>query len=256
MANPAATIFTVGVPSRFEASLEKSSPVPLYHQLERLLAERIAAGLYRDGLPGETELVVEFGISRGTVRQALDRLTRRGLIVRHQGRGSFVSPLPLEVPLGSFYHFAHEMSERGIEQSSQVLQAAPVRTPARIARRLRIDAKARSVRLVRLRLAGDRPLLLETSHIPETLAGSLLQTDLSRGSIYDVLEGSGVHLTRVDEEVRAVTLEAGEAGPFGLGAGSPAFAVERLAWAGDTPAEHRLVLAPADRVTLTASWGN
>ena len=236
--------------------LEKSSPVPLYHQLERLLADRIARGLYRDGLPGEPELVLEFGISRGTVRQALDRLTRRGLIVRHQGRGSFVSPLPLEYPLGRFYHFAHEMNERGIEQSSQVLLAASTRTPARIARRLRTDSRSRSVRVVRLRLAGNRPLLLETSHIPETLAGTLLDTDLSRVSIYDVLETNGVHLTRVTEEVRAVTLRPDEADPFELASGTPAFAVERLAWAGEIPIEHRLVLAPADRVTLTASWGN
>lgn len=238
------------------ARLEKSSPVPLYHQLEQLLADRIARGLYRDGLPGEPELVMEFGISRGTVRQALDRLTRRGLIVRQQGRGSFVSPLPLEYPIGRFYHFAHEMSERGIVQSSRVLVAASARTPARIARRLRIDPRSRSVRVVRLRLAGDRPLLLETSHIPETLAGSLLHTDLSRASIYDVLEGGGVHLTRVTEEVRAVTLRAEDAEPFRLAPGTPAFSVERLAWAGEIPAEHRLVLAPADRVTLTASWGN
>jgi GntR family transcriptional regulator len=238
------------------ASLEKSSPVPLYHQLEQLLADRIAQGLYRSGLPGEPELVMEFGISRGTVRQALERLTRRGLIVRHQGRGSFVAPLPLEYPLGRFYHFAHEMSERGIAQSSRVLAAAPTRTPARIARRLRISGGSRSVRVVRLRLAGDRPLLLETSHIPESLAGSLLDADLSRVSIYDVLDAAGVHLTRVTEDVRAVTLGLKEAEPFLLAAGTPAFAVERLAQAGETPVEHRLVLAPADRVTLTASWGN
>ncbi|HEX6198716.1 MAG TPA: GntR family transcriptional regulator [Thermoanaerobaculia bacterium] len=238
------------------ALLEKSSPVPLYHQLEQVLADRIAQGLYRAGLPGEPELVMEFGISRGTVRQALDRLTRRGLIVRHQGRGSFVAPLPLEYPLGRFYRFAHEMSERGITQSSRVLAAAPARTPARVARRLRVPAGSRSVRVVRLRLAGDRPLLLETSHIAETVAGPLLDEDLSRASIYDVLDAAGVHLTRVTEDVRAVTLARGEAEPFLLAPGTPAFAVERLAWAGETPAEHRLVLAPADRVTLTASWGN
>jgi GntR family transcriptional regulator len=237
------------------ASLEKSSPVPLYHQLEQLLADRIAEGRYRDGLPGEPELVMEFGISRGTVRQALDRLTRRGLIVRHQGRGSFIAPLPLEYPLGRFYRFAHEMNERGVAPSSQVLSAGPVRTPARIARRLRIPPGVRSLRLVRLRLAGNRPLLLEASHIPENLAPSLLDTDLSRGSIYDVLEGAGVHLTRITEEVRAMTLSEEDATPFQLSPGTATFAVERLAWAGHDPAEHRLVLAPADRVTLTASWG-
>jgi GntR family transcriptional regulator len=236
-------------------ALEPSSPVPLYHQLEGTLADRIAAGRYGEGLPGELELVAEFGVSRGTVRQALDRLTRRGLIVRQPGRGSFVAPIPLEYPVGRFYHFAHEMSERGIPESSRVLARGTVRTPRRVARRLDIASGARSLRLVRLRLAGDRPLLLETSYIPEGFASSLLEADLSHGSIYDVLEQHGVRLTRVVEEVQAVTLAGREAEPFGLDPGAPALALERLAWAGDRAAEHRLVLGPSDRVKLTASWG-
>ncbi|MDQ1566912.1 MAG: GntR family transcriptional regulator, partial [Actinomycetota bacterium] len=79
-------------------TLEPSSPLPLYHQLERVLAERIAEGRYRDGFPGDLDLAAEFSVSRGTVRQALERLARSGLIVRHQGRGSFVAA-PLEYPL-------------------------------------------------------------------------------------------------------------------------------------------------------------
>jgi len=101
-------------------TLEPSSPLPLYHQLERVLAERIADGRYRDGFPGDLDLAAEFSVSRGTVRQALDRLARSGLIVRHQGRGSFVAA-PLEYPLGRFYRFAHEMHVRGIPESSRVL---------------------------------------------------------------------------------------------------------------------------------------
>lgn len=235
--------------------LEPSSPLPLYHQLERALAERITAGVYGDGLPGEMELVAEFGVSRGTVRQALDRLSRRGLIVRRRGRGSFVAPIPLEYPVGRFYHFAHEMSERGIAESSRVLARGVVRSPRRIARRLEIAPGTRCVRLVRLRLAGDRPLLLETSHIPEPLAPALLDSDLTHGSLYDLLEAGGVRLNRVTEEVRSVTLTSAEAEPFELGAGTPALALERLAWAGGRAAEHRLVLAPSDRVKLTAAWG-
>jgi GntR family transcriptional regulator len=236
-------------------SLDTSSPVPLYHQLERVLAERIAEGRYRAGLPGELELVMEFAVSRGTVRQALDRLARRGLIVRHQGRGSFVAPIPLEYALGRFYRFADDMVEQGISESSRVLALGPVPTPTHVAHRLRIASGSGSLRLVRLRLAGDRPLLLETSHFPETQSGTLLRTDLSQGSIYELLERGGVRLTRVAEEVHAVALDKQQAEPFGLTGGTPGFALERLTWAGDCPAEHRLVLAPGDRVTLTATWG-
>jgi GntR family transcriptional regulator len=236
-------------------TLEPSSPLPLYHQLERVLAERIAEGRYRDGFPGDLELASEFGVSRGTVRQALDRLARSGLIVRHQGRGSFVAA-PLEYPLGRFYRFAHEMHARGIPESSRVLARTVVRAPAAVAGALEMPRGGRVLRIVRLRLAGDRPLLLETSHFPDDVAAPLRFADLSAGSIYDLLEQSGVRLSRVTEEVHPVSLREYEADAFGLPAGAPAFAVERLAVAGDRPVEHRLVLAPGDRVTLTASWGS
>jgi GntR family transcriptional regulator len=236
-------------------TLEPSSPLPLYHQLERVLAERIAEGQYRDGFPGDLELAAEFSVSRGTVRQALERLARSGLIVRQQGRGSFVAA-PLEYPLGRFYRFAHEMQVRGIPESSRVLARGIVRAPAAVAAALGITRGDRLLRVVRLRLAGDRPLLLETSHFPDDIGAPLRFADLSAGSMYDLLEHDGVRLSRVTEEVHPVSLRAEEAGPFGLVAGAPAFAVERIALAGQRPVEHRLVLAPGDRVTLTASWGS
>jgi GntR family transcriptional regulator len=236
-------------------TLEPSSPLPLYHQLERVLAERIAEGRYRDGFPGDLDLAAEFSVSRGTVRQALERLARSGLIVRHQGRGSFVAA-PLEYPLGRFYRFAHEMQVRGIPESSRVLARGAVRAPAAVAAALGLARGGRLLRIVRLRLAGDRPLLLETSHLPDDVGAPLRFADLSMGSMYDLLEESGVRLSRVTEEVHPVSLRPEEAEPFGLPSGAPAFAVERIALAGERPVEHRLVLAPGDRVTLTASWGN
>ena len=236
-------------------TLEPSSPLPLYHQLERVLAERIADGRYRDGFPGDLELAAEFSVSRGTVRQALERLARSGLIVRHQGRGSFVAA-PLEYPLGRFYHFSHDMQVRGIPESSRVLARAVVRAPAAVAAALGLVRGERLLRIIRLRLAGERPLLLETSHFPDDIGAPLRFVDLSAGSLYDLLEASGVRLSRVTEEVHPVSLREEEAEAFGLPSGAPAFAVERIAVAGERPVEHRLVLAPGDRVTLTASWGN
>jgi len=236
-------------------TLEPSSPLPLYHQLERVLAERIADGRYRDGFPGDLELAAEFRVSRGTVRQALERLARSGLIVRHQGRGSFVAA-PLEYPLGRFYRFAHEMHVLGIPESSRVLARGVVKAPAPVAAALSLGRGEKVLRIGRLRLAGDRPLLLETSHFPDDIGAPLRFADLSAGSLYDLLETAGVRLSRVTEEVHPVSLREDDAEPFGLPAGAPAFAVERLAYAGERPVEHRQVLAPGDRVTLTASWGN
>src|SRR5579884_556612 len=226
---------------------DAASPLPLYHQLERILADRIAREVYRDGLPGELELAVEFGVSRGTVRQALDRLARAGIIVRRPGRGSFVAPVPLEFARGRLYRFNREMGERGVRGSSRVLERRSVPAPATVATRLGLDPDARCLRVVRLRLAGGDPLLLETSHVPEALAPPLVDGDLAGGSIYDVLESHGVHVTRLVEEVRAVGLAAGEAAHFGLRRGAYALALDRVVWSGDRPVEHRRGLAPSDR---------
>jgi GntR family transcriptional regulator len=238
-------------------ALEHTSPLPLYHQLEQALGERIARGEYGTGtaIPGELDLAREFGVSRGTIRQAIERLVRRGLIVRQRGRGSFVARGPLDYPLGSFYSFAHEMADRGIPESSRVLAQRRIRPAASVARALALEPGAVAVRIVRLRLAGDRPFLLETSHVPAALVPSLVEADLSRGSIYDVMEADGVRLTRVTEHVRSVTIDARAAGALQARAGSPGFALERLGIAGATPAELRHVIAPGDRVRLTASWG-
>src|SRR5256885_6908128 len=186
-------------------SLEPSSPLPLYHQLEQVLAERIAEGRYRDAFPGDLDLAAEFSVSRGTVRQALDRLARSGLIVRHQGRGSFVAP-PLEYPLGRFYPFAHEMHVRGIPESSRVLARGVVRAPAGVAAALGLARGDRLLRVVRLRLAGEPPLLLETSHFPDDAGAPLRFAAPSVGSLYDLLEAGGLRLSRVTEEVHPVTL--------------------------------------------------
>jgi len=236
--------------------LEPASPLPLYYQLERLLASRIGEGRYGDGLPGELELAEEFGVSRGTVRQAMERLVRHGLVVRRPGRGSFVATAPLEYPLGRFYRFAQEMAERGIPEASQVMGRGMARPPAAVARSLHLAPGTRCLRVIRLRLAGDVPLLLETSHLPDGLAPWLATADLSHGSIYDLLEAGGVRITEATEEVRPVVLDAARGAHFDLPPGAPALALERLSWAGTRPAEHRLVLAPGDRVTLTASWGH
>jgi GntR family transcriptional regulator len=148
------------------------------------------------------------------------------------------------------------MQVRGIPESSRVLGRGIVKAPAAVAAALGVARGDRVMRVVRLRLAGERAVLLETSHFPADVGAPLRFADLSAGSLYDLLEQNGVRLSRVTEEVHPVSLRAEEAEPFGLPAGVPAFAVERVALAGERPVEHRLVLAPGDRVTLTASWGN
>jgi GntR family transcriptional regulator len=167
-----------------------------------------------------------------------------------------VAPVPLEYALGRFYRFNREMGERGVRGSSRVLERRFVPVPVALATRLGLDPGARCLRVARLRLAGEHPVLLETSHIPEAVAAPLIGADLAEGSIYDALENHGVHVTQLVEEVLAVGLDAGQAGHFALEPGTAALALDRLARSGERVVEHRLGLAPSDRVKLVVMWGS
>lgn len=237
-------------------SLDLSSPLPLYHQLEMLLRDLIARGEFRRGesIPPEMELANRFGVSRGTMRQALDRLTRAGLITRERGRGSFVAESPVEYPIGRHYSFAHAMADRGLTESSTVISKGPLRTPREVANALWVGVGTTCFRIVRVRYAGDHPLLLETSYLPISTMGLFDDVDLTSASIYDVLAGGGYGVTRISERVTPVLLGKRHASLLEVEPNSAAFAVERISFAHDVPVEWRSVLGAGKNVTLTAEW--
>ncbi len=233
--------------------LEPTSPVPLYHQLEHLLARRIAQGRRGDVLPGEAELAMEFGVSRGTVRHALDRLAQRGLIVRHTGRRSVVGAPSLEIALQRPYQFSAAWNAGDGATSFFVLRIGLVDTPPHVAQQLKIAPNVPTVELVRLYHSGDHPLLIATSHLPAGLLGSLHSTDLSETSVHGLFARLGVHLSFATEQIRAVALDGWQADCFRLPMGAPALALARVTWSDTVPVEHTSLLGPADRVFLSGA---
>jgi len=104
--------------------LDEKSPVPLYHQLSQILREKIEQEEWKEGeqIPTELELCEEFGLSRGTVAQALRELEDEGLVYRKQGRGTFVAEKKLSLDLSHFYSFARDMEARGQRFYSKILR--------------------------------------------------------------------------------------------------------------------------------------
>ena len=140
--------------------LQRSSPLPLYHQLKQLLADRIQRGEWKPGdlVPGEHELQDTFHLSRTTVRQAMQELEREGFVTRHRGRGTFVAR-PRAVhspePQASVSDF---LLAQGIKPGWRVLTSGSEPAPLDVAARLQIDPGALAFCSRRLRLAGDAPL--------------------------------------------------------------------------------------------------
>lgn len=218
--------------------LDGRSPVPLYYQLKEILRQEIESGTWQPDqqIPTEADLCRQYGVSRATVRQALAVLVSEGVLYRRQGRGTFVSPAKVEQNLLGFYSFTREMVERGWAPSSRVLSADVVKARTGTARLLGIQPGAPVVRLVRLRLVRDEPLILETTYLPSDLCPGLENEDLERQLLYDVLTKKyGLKLTGAKKYVEPVLVDQYEAQILGVKRGSPALLLERVTYADQRP---------------------
>jgi len=162
-----------------------------YREIEQFLRALIATATTGDPLPTEAELCTRFGVSRMTVRQALQELSNGGLIDRRRGRGTFVAARPLHRRPGVFLSFTEEMAHRGLVASSRLLSAgiSPARAEEVVDLRLSDDADV--VRIERIRLAGGVPIAFEDAALVVDHAG-VLASDLRAGSLHAGLNEIGV----------------------------------------------------------------
>ena len=169
--------------------LDKHHPLPIYYQLQELIREKIADGVWGPGdlIPSERELSEQYNISRMTVRQALNELTNEGIVRREQGRGTFVTEPKLEQRLTKLTGFTEDMRKRGLRTEARVLRLESVQAPVRAAKALQVKSGTPVVLLERLRLANGTPLALETCYLHFSGCDSLLQENLEHQSLYEVL---------------------------------------------------------------------
>ena len=178
--------------------LNENSPVPLYHQLSQILREKIESGEWREGdrIPTELELCKEYGLSRGTVAQALRELELEGLIYRKQGRGTFVIEKKITQDLSHFYSFAKDLQERGIKLSSKVLRMEMVIPPSSVEKALSLS-KGEAFLIERIRFAEDIPVILERIYLLSSFSELSERVDvLERGAIYDLFSEKGIKVSR------------------------------------------------------------
>ena len=209
------------------------SRLPLYRQIEEAVRERIRSGELQPGaqVATETELMVEYGVSRATVRQALAGLVAEGLLEIRRGLGTFVTAPRFEHTIGGFYSFSREIERHGLQPGTKVLDLRTVPAVEVVAESLGIPAGTRVVALRRLRLAGPDPLVVETSHLPATRFPGLETVDFSRVRLYDTLMNRyGCRPTRARETFEPILLTADEAALLDQRRGEPALRVERIAY--------------------------
>ncbi|RIK42248.1 MAG: hypothetical protein DCC55_09390 [Chloroflexi bacterium] len=213
--------------------LDKQSPVPLYYQLAEVIRERITSGQLTPGdqLPAERELSDQAGISRMTARQAVAYLVRQGLLEVKPGIGTFVAAPKLTHDALHLLSFTEEMMLQGGAVYSRVLEQTVTTAPLRIANGLRLSTAEPVVKIVRVRLANDTPLLLETIFVPAPLCPGLEQASLETRSLYSILEEQyGFHLQFARQTIEATVANEFESNLFGIPLDTPMLLLEGVAY--------------------------
>jgi GntR family transcriptional regulator len=201
---------------------------PHYRQIEQALRERIGTLHPGERLPSDADLCLEFGVSRMTARNAMERLAADGLISREPGRGSFVAKPPAHRRANRLMTFTQEMRRAGHVPSSRVLTREVRPASAVEATTLGIPVRQPVVHLRRLRQADGEPIALESSVLVGATAEAVLSADLSQGSLHETLARAGFVLRRGTGTIEAAAATADDARLLELRAGDPLLVERRV----------------------------
>jgi GntR family transcriptional regulator len=221
-------------PARFSA-------VPLYEQVKDTIAQQIADGQWKPNLamPNENELARVLGVSPGTMRKALDLLESEGLVIRRQGRGTFVSDptSPRVINRYTMYRTSH--GDR-IVGNMQLLDAS-VAAPTMAERlRLQLNGDDRIYRITRLRLNNGRPFVLENVAMPFALFPNLIERGLAGKNLTEVAPQYGMLLGKGEETLEAALVTPAAASALGIPSDSPVITLSRIIKTRDgVPAQYR-----------------
>ncbi|GAB6049812.1 GntR family transcriptional regulator [Hydrogenophilus islandicus] len=223
-----------------------SSPAfsPLYRQIKGLLLQSLEQGEWRPGeaIPSEQELAVRFGVSQGTVRKAIDELVAENLLVRKQGKGTFVVS---HSDPRQFYRFLRLRRDDGewVQATSVPLDCWRAKAGQEASRVLQIPLGSPIVIFRRVLRFAQKPLVLDEIYLPGELFESFSLDALKewRGSLYSFFETRfGVRMVRAEERLKAVAADRVTAEALGVAERSPLLFVERVTYTyNDRPVEWR-----------------
>jgi GntR family transcriptional regulator len=208
-------------------NLDAASPVPLYHQLQEILRAQIGQKVFKVGakIPSEHELCRNYGVTRPTVRQALEGLVREGLIAKHRGKGAFVSAPPAPVGLFSVAGTSESFAARKMLVKTQLLRSS-VEAVCQLADGA--DPGGGWVKLERLRSINAIPTFYEYTWIHASLVRGLERLDLNDRSLYKTLtEHFGLRIEGGRQRFSAVAAPLEIARSFHVRPGAPILRVVR-----------------------------
>jgi GntR family transcriptional regulator len=233
-------------------AIDHHSPLPLYAQVEAIIASSIADGTFPSGsrLPNEDELVERFTVSRTTIRQTIQNLIRRGLIEIRRGKGTFVTQPKITQEFTELSGFVEDMQSLGRQASARVLDKQIVPASESIARQLALTTGALVVRIQRVRLADKAPLSFDETYLPREIGEKIIENDLETEPTFSLLEQKyKVPLLEAEYRLEAVSADATVARALRIAIGSPIFLIERTSYSvGQQPIDYEKLYYRGDQI--------
>lgn len=225
------------------------------HQLFLLLKDAVASGRLAPGakIPGELKLAEEHGVSRVTVRRALEALTSEGLLMRKPGVGTLVCERPVgaTVMTASVSNLLPSIVKMGENSRVRLLEFGYGNPPGGVRERLCLSENERTQRSIRVRLAEDKPFSYLTTHVPERIALSYNEDELATTPLFNLLERSGVHLDHATQSISATLANKDVADALDVAVGSPLISLTRVVYDKDGKGvEHLHALYRPDRYRI------
>lgn len=225
---------------------------PLYQQIKALITQSLQSGEWKPGelIPSEVELANRFKVSQGTVRKAIDELAAENLVMRRQGKGTFVAT---HHEARAEFRFLRLMPDVGTAHlaHNKIIEVKRLRVPAEIARLLEMKSGDPVIFIKRVQSFDAAPTILEEIWLPGALFKGLTAERLNeyKGPMYGLFETEfGTRMIRATEKIRAVDADIEVAELLAVTSGTPLLSVERVSFTyGDKPVEVRRGLYLTDR---------
>jgi GntR family transcriptional regulator len=234
--------------------LNRQSKLPLHQQIYETLRSKIQQGVWKvgDTFTTELDLMAEYGVSRATIRQVMERLVSEGLIYRQQGKGTFVAEPTLEQGLTRIISFTEDMRRRGLIPETQILSKAIIPANEDVARALRIETGAEVAYLKRLRLANNEPMCIEESYLDYKICPNIFAFDFSIQPLREILDKNySVRIIRALQKIHAVVAPHDTARLLKINSPSALLFIERTSFNElDKPVEFLRLYFRGDRYSL------
>jgi GntR family transcriptional regulator len=227
---------------RYNVVMSEAHDSLLYARIETVLAAEITGGNLKvgDQLPTEDSLIARFGVSRITVRRAIQNLVSRGLVEIRRGKGTFVAAPKITQDLKALSGFVEDMHALGHKPTARVIGKDVVMANAIVARQLALTRGERVVRIRRVRLADGIPLSFDETYLPLEIGQKIITNNLRAEPIFSLLERKyDVLLIEADYQLDAVAADREVAAALKVKQGSPIFRIERTSYStGSHPVDY------------------